>query len=782
MTEKIERLELTIRGRVQGVGFRPFVWRLATGEGLTGSVANTSAGVCVEIQGSASQLASFERRLWEELPPLAQITELERKTLPQDPQLSRFVIGESAGHAGQAILVSPDIGVCGDCLADVRDPANPRYAYPFANCTNCGPRFTITRELPYDRAKTTMACFALCDACVAEYNDPANRRFHAQPVACSRCGPRAWLVDKEDIAAGRTGMDWHSGQDAIASAGRLLLDGGIVAIRGLGGFQLACDARDREAVARLRRRKRRPDKALAVMARNIGECRDFCSPNEEQEALLLSAARPIVLCQKAGSRPLAENIAPDTATVGVMLPATPMHALLLDWLHDHGLPNPVLVMTSANMSDEPICLGNREAIDRLAGIADAWLLHNRDILCRVDDSVISVTPAGPVFLRRARGYVPEPVNLRSSGPCVFGAGAELKGAFCITRSNQAFLSQHIGDLETPAHMEFYESAFAHMLRLLEVTPQVVVADLHPDFLSRAFAADLAARLSIPFHTLQHHAAHAAACLGEHDCYETALALCLDGTGYGADGTIWGGELLLVNLAKPQWRRVGSFRPFALPGGNQAIREPWRIAAALAWQNNPDQKPGDRQTAIIHAMLAKSVNCPQTSSCGRLFDAVAAKLGLCRQITYEGQAALRLEKAAQEWLARHPDGQPPEISGPFRRAADDLSLLDSGKLFAKIMEMSDNGLPAGAIAAAFHRTLARELAAMANEIASVRQIRHVALCGGVMNNSLLTGLLRENLIAYGLLPLLPRLAPPGDGGIALGQAIWGAQLLQRESSV
>ncbi len=810
--QTLERRAFVACGQVQGVGFRPFVYRLAHEEGLTGSVGNTSDGVRMEVQGPAQAVAAFGRRLQDELPPLARLTNLRQEALPLLTGETAFRIVPSQGHSGHRVLVSPDMGLCDQCLADMRDPANPRYAYPFTNCTNCGPRYTITRAIPYDRAVTSMACFPLCPRCAAEYADPLDRRFHAQPIACPDCGPRLWFVTRPDREAGRTAPPLLAGrtaaaaaQAAICAAADLLQAGGLLALKGLGGFQLACDARQAEAVRRLRQRKQRPHKPLALMVDSLEAARSLCALTPEHEALLQSPEKPIVLCPRRANAALPPEIAPDTTQVGIMLPYTPLHAVLFDLLTARTAQPPVLVMTSANASGEPICLGNREALARLPHLADAWLLHDRDILVRVDDSVVTLQPqeeaphaAQPLFYRRARGYVPRPVFLpptEAPAPCVLGAGAELKATLCLTRGREAFVGQHIGDLENPATLHFYEEVAAHLEALLEVRPAALVCDLHPDFLSTRYAQERAAREGLPLWQLQHHAAHAATVLAENGRCEPALALCLDGTGLGTDGTVWGGELLLVDLGAPRWQRLGRLAPFALPGGDAAVREPWRIALALARQAGLTgaaapwaTEAGDAARAAVQEMLRRKVNCPLTSSCGRLFDAVAATLGLCARTTYEGQAAIRLEDAAR----RATDVEAPTAAAlrgkdaqrtscwpwePVRRG--ELWELDSAALFAQTVTAQQRGLPTGEIAARFHLSLAHGLADLAAQAAREHGVNLVGLSGGVMQNALLARLLPLTLRARGLTPLTHRELPPGDGGLSLGQAVWGRRLLATE---
>jgi hydrogenase maturation protein HypF len=806
------------------VGFRPFVHRLARDNGLTGTVRNTSDGVRIEVQGEARSVRRFCKGLREDLPPLARLASLVEETLAPVRDEKDFTILASLGHAGHSVLVSPDVGICEDCLADMRDAANRRFAYPFTNCTNCGPRFTITRAIPYDRATTAMSCFPLCPDCAGEYDHPADRRFHAQPIACPVCGPRLWFVDKTALeTASDTGPTEENRRDALARAENILLSGGILALKGLGGFQLACDARNSVVVSELRRRKDRPHKALALMVRDMAAARALCAMEPEHEALLQSVEKPIVLCPRRawGEASLCLEIAPDSDQIGLMLPGAPLHAALFDRLASRaGIP-PVLVMTSANARGEPICLDNREALARLAGMADAWLLHDRDILCRVDDSVLAApsTSGAPLFFRRARGYVPRPLSLAvavaessrrtgsdssfstsnsalqnavlirnqlhsndlspEAGPCVFGAGAELKNTFCLTRVADAFVSQHIGDMENPATAAFYEEAAQHLEKLLEVRPQAFVCDAHPDFFAGRYARERAAREGLPLWELQHHAAHAASVLAENCCREPALALCLDGAGFGPDNTVWGGELLFMDLSAARWRRVGRLTPFALPGGDNATREPWRIALALqklaraniALPASPDA-PTDGAIRAVREMLEKNLQCPQTSSCGRLFDAVSAQLGLCLKTTYEGQAAIRLEQAADKKLAKNGVVQP---VGIVKR--EELLELDSAVLFVRVLDALKNNEPASAIAARFHLNLACGFAEMAARAGRALGVSKVGLSGGVMQNALLAGLLTDFLEQQGITPLLHHELPPGDGGLSFGQAVWGRILLR-----
>lgn len=799
---KTIRRSFLAAGQVQGVGLRPFVFRLALEERLTGFVGNTSEGVRIEVQGDSARVARFESRLLAEAPPLARIVDLSGRDMPFLPGERNFIIRRSSARSGHSVLVSPDVGICPDCRAEMRDPANRRFAYPFTNCTNCGPRYSITRAIPYDRATTTMDCFPLCSACAGEYTNPADRRFHAQPLACPACGPHLWFVR---ASASKSDPSAANQRDALARSCRVLLSGGILALKGLGGFQLACDARDGGSVGELRRRKLRPHKPLALMVGDIAAARTLCVLSPGHEALLQSPENPVVLCPRREDCPLSRDTAPDVNNLGLMLPCTPLHAALFDRLSGLAPLPPVLVMTSANPCGEPICLGNREALSRLAGMADAFLLHDRDILTRVDDSVIALAPGaqrgiscspsplkdispGRLFFRRARGYVPHPVFLPQDGPAVLGAGAELKSTVCLTRGNQAFVGQHIGDLENPATLNFYGEVVERLETLLEIRPEAIVCDLHPDFLASRYACERAVEEGLPLWKLQHHAAHAAAVLAENNCYEAALALCLDGAGLGDDGGIWGGEAILMDISRARWQRVGRLSPFPLPGGDAAVREPWRCALAL-WEQCGAHRVGAaapwdgehaRAARAVREMLARNLNCPQTSSCGRLFDAVAAQLGLCLVTSYEGQAAMRFESAADAGLvadfSARGAGSDVRWTVPLI-ARDGLLNLDSAHLFARVLEARRKGETVGAIAARFHASLAWGLADMAARAASPANVCKVGLSGGVMQNGIMALLLPLCLRQRGLEPLVHHELPPGDGGLSLGQAVWGRRMLQ-----
>ncbi len=786
----IHRRRLTVTGAVQGVGFRPFVYRLALDEALTGEVRNTPEGVVIHIQGPDGSLDRFAQRLQGELPPLARLVSLEAVDAEPVPAEAAFTIAASTAGHGHAVLISPDIATCDDCLADMADPLGRRFEYPFTNCTNCGPRYSITRSIPYDRPVTSMACFELCPECRAEYENPLDRRFHAQPNACPACGPRLWFTDHD-------GVELAQGHGAMEHMARALAQGRVAAIKGLGGFHLACDAASQDAVALLRTRKNRHGKPLAVMVPDLDTARAVARVNEHEAALLTGNTRPIVLLAKADGFPLAtgpEGIAPDTGFVGVMLPYTPLHHILLR-LYGETAPGRVpapptaLVMTSGNLSSEPICLGNREALDRLGRIADCFLLHDRDILVRCDDSVVRVIPDGQtMFLRRARGYTPRPVFLppapkggpRDVGaPTVLGSGPELKATCCLTKGDQAFVSQHLGDMENLDTLAFHHEVAAHLEHILQVQPELLVCDLHPDYMTTNWALEQE-RLpkGLPVERLQHHYAHALAVLAEHRFDGPALALALDGTGYGEDGVLWGGECLFVDSLTLERRRLAHFSPLSLPGGEAAIREPWRTAQAALFAlgiRKPGRRPWpwleqyDRASDMVGQMLERNLNCPATTSCGRLFDAVSGLLGICLTIDYEAQAAIRLEYAQDMTeTGAYPCPLMPIKGGP--------AVLDTLALLRAVLDDWERGEAVGVMARRFHRGLVSGLADTAATMAQREGVTNVGLSGGVMQNLTLAVELPKALRERGLTPLSHAEVPPNDACVSLGQAVYGRRLL------
>lgn len=763
----MQRWKWIITGGVQGVGFRPFVYKAALQARVTGLVLNTPEGVLIEVQGAADRLRAFEEAFRATVPPLARIVTWERETAEPVPGEEAFSILKSTGGHGHQVLISPDVATCDDCVADLRDPANRRHRYAFTNCTNCGPRYTITRSIPYDRATTSMSCFPLCPDCLEEYENPLDRRFHAQPNACPACGPRLWLTDRE----GRTLCE----NDAtVRRTADLLMAGGLLAMKGLGGFHLVCDARDQQAVQKLRDRKNRKDKPLAVMVRDLDAARAICVLSEAEEELLGARQRPIVLATARTDAGLAPGLSPDTGFLGLMLPYTPLHHVLFDELDRAATRPAALVMTSGNASSDPICLGNREALRRLGRIADHFLLHDRDILIRCDDSVLRVADGRPQFIRRARGYTPAPIDLAQDGPVVLGVGPLLKNTLCLTKGRQAFVSQHIGDLEHLEAYGFFKEISLHLRGILQVEPVAVVHDLHPDFLSTIFARES----GLPCLPLQHHFAHIHAVLAENGHVGPALGLALDGVGLGDDGTLWGGEALLVNTARLEHRRLARFARIMLPGGDAATREPWRLArsclhalgihapGARPWPWLGEYAAADR---VVGQVLDRRINAPLSSSCGRLFDAVSAMLGLCGTVSYEGQAAIRLE-AAQD---RNEKGV---YSCPVMEY-EDIIELDTLALFAQVHADWQGGEDAARISRRFHLGLMAGLTGLCARLAEQSSCSTVALSGGVMQNLTLATELPRSLAGLGLTVLTHRDLPPSDACISLGQAAYGRLVLQ-----
>ncbi len=771
----VKRTRFIITGQVQGVGFRPFVFRLASQYTLSGSVRNTPQGVIIEAQGKSAQVCAFALDLREKLPPLARIITFEQEDIAPQTNEADFKILSSTSGTGHTVLISPDIATCPDCLQDIRDPHNPRYRYPFTNCTNCGPRYTITHSIPYDRPFTSMACFPLCSACQKEYDDPMDRRFHAQPNACPVCGPQVWCTDS--LAQTKS-----QGSDALDALAKALLAGKIVAIKGLGGFHLACDAHNESAVSLLRKRKNRPSKPLAIMVPDLDAARNYIMCSEQEEAWLHGMYRPIVLCSKKKETLLAPSIAPDTNFLGLMLPYTPLHHILFELLeHQMQHSSPALVMTSANKGGEPICLGNREALSRLNGIADFFCFHNRDILIRADDSVLRVNPrtGKTLFIRRARGFAPSPISFKESGPCVLGLGPELKCTISVTKNDQAFPSQHIGDMQNLETLNFHQEISRHLMKILQVEPELIVHDLHPDYMTSTLAKE-------DRHTkkasVQHHYAHIHACLAENTYEQEAIGIALDGTGYGHDGSIWGGEILYVNPQNLKHQRLAHLMPFPLPGGEQAVREPWRIAFAVLYQLGISATEGSwpwlpeflATAQILPQMLDKGLNCPWTSSAGRLFDAVSALVGLCNTVSYEAQAAILLEN---EQDMKEKSAYPFPLSNLKK---DDSFVLNTKVFLQALVDDIFSLTPVPIIARRFHLSLARGLADAAASFAKGMNIDHVALSGGVMLNLTLATELASSLEAHGLVVLEHSLLPPGDGCVSLGQAAWGRRLLQLQS--
>ncbi len=741
------------------MGFRPFVFHLAVELGLTGWVRNTPAGVEQELQGTAAALEQFDQRLHQELPPLAAISQLEQHDLPEQPAESGFVILPSSTGKHEA-QIAPDTALCADCLRELFDPADRRYQHPFITCTNCGPRWTIVTGTPYDRPLTTMAEFPLCPACRAEYQNPANRRFHAQPIACPACGPRLSLIPEHP--------------QPLAQALELLRQGQVVAIKGLGGFHLAVDACNDRAVARLRQRKQRDEKPFAVMVPDLAAARQLAELTALEERLLAGPEAPIVIVRRSpgdtipnrtadsGHLPqIAALVAPGSGWIGLLLAYTPLHQLLFQ---DSGLI--ALVMTSANASDQPMVCTDDEAVLQLAGIADAVLTHNRPIQIRTDDSVMRVFQGKPLFYRRSRGYVPRPIGLPFDCGQLLAVGAELKNTICLTRGNQAFVSQHIGDLKNEATLDTFQQTISHLSQIMEIRPDRVVCDLHPDYLSTRHAEVL----GLPVVQVQHHHAHMAACMAENGLEGDVIGVIFDGTGIGSDGTVWGGEFLVGGYAEGQ--RAGHLKPVRLPGGDAAAREPWRMVLAWLYQPYGDdvwRLPGlptlnMAEKQVFQAMLERGLQSPLTSSAGRLFDAAACLLGAVSSNRFDGQAGMALEALAE--TARTAAVLPPvgvltATAGPFQ--------LDGAPLLRGLAEGLRFGVDTAELALGFHQAIAAAVLEGCGILRRSRGFDRVVLSGGVFQNRLLTEMVYNYLPKAGFTVYSHRLVPPNDGCIALGQA-------------
>jgi len=786
------RKAIEVSGIVQGVGFRPYVYRLAFERHLAGFITNTAAGVSIEVEGPAESVEDFVSRLPAEAPPLARITQLAAHEIPACAD-GEFRILPSRLGEDRRVLISPDVAICDDCLRELFDASDRRFHYPFINCTNCGPRYTIVRDIPYDRALTSMAAFPMCDDCQREYDDPLDRRFHAQPNACWKCGPQVELWDGEGkhikIA------------DPIAEAAAHLQKGYVVAVKGLGGFHLAVDAMNPAAVSRLREGKRRVEKPFAIMAADLKTVGDFCLLDDASRALLGSPERPIVLLRKKfiGARhgeplhefsaPIAELVAPFNREYGVFLPYTPLHYLLFAAGRFEAL-----VMTSGNISEEPIAIDNAEAVARLRGIADFFLVHNRDILLRCDDSVVRASQAvaplserrlaghGPALqlIRRSRGYVPVPVFLDQDLPPILAVGGELKNTVCLTKGRHAFLSQHIGDLENLESYGFFETTISRFKRILEVEPRLLAYDLHPDYFSTRWALG---QTGLERVGVQHHHAHIASCMAENHLEGKVIGIALDGTGYGTDGAVWGGEVLLATYA--DFERIAHLDYVPMPGGAAAITEPWRMAVSYLHKHFGEalwgleipfvreldvgahrDAPLRRQAAVLVRMAERGVNSPLTSSCVRLFDAVSALAGIRKRVNYEAQAAIELEAAiaGESEGAGYPFDLRPERSG---------WIIDTRPLFEALVNDLKHSVPAGIISRRFHEGFVDVLARVANLIHERTGVKNICLSGGSFQNVFLLENLKRKLEADGLNVFTHSEVPCGDGGLSLGQALVAA---------
>ena len=767
---RIGRKHIHIRGIVQGVGFRPFVYNLAQKLQLSGYVLNSAAGVVIEIEGENARLDRFVEQVHADAPPLALIEDVAVIGLAP-AGYDGFVIRESVDEPGKLAPVSPDVSTCDDCMRDFRNAGNRRYGYPFTNCTNCGPRYTITRKVPYDRPLTTMACFPMCARCLAEYEDPTDRRFHAQPNACPECGPSLSLAPSDNL--GDT-PEFGSRLPAIRETRRLLRAGRILAIKGLGGFHLACDPANDEAVRLLRERKKRSDKPFALMVPDIMAAERICVVSDASRAALLSARRPIVILPRRPDAPITAELAPRNNTIGVMLPYTPLHYLLFSDSLDHPPEFQSLVMTSGNISEEPIVTGNREAAQRLSRIADAFLFHNRDIHTRVDDSVVRVFEERERVLRRSRGYAPFPIALNFPVGEILACGAELKNAFCLTKDHHAFLSQHIGDLENYETLRFYQETLDRMKELFRISPATVAYDLHPMYLSTKLALEMNGVEKIG---VQHHHAHIASCMAENGIRDKVIGVAFDGTGFGTDGKIWGGEFLVADFSG--FERRAHLRYMALAGGDTAVREPWRLglsylldafgSRATSLEIPLFREVPAKKVATVRSMIERGFNTVQTSACGRLFDAVASIAGVRHEVNFEAQAAIELEMSAHAGV---------DAEYVFDVSAGDPWQIDLRPAIEAIVKDVLAQRPVGHISAAFHNTVASIVIEVSERIRATESINRVCLSGGTFQNLYLLERSVMGLRRKGFEVSLHAKIPPNDGGIALGQAVIANAALSR----
>ncbi len=749
-------LKLTVKGVVQGVGFRPFVYQLARKHSLNGWVLNTSGSVEIEVEGAKYALDAFTKELKGNHPPQARITELKAEEKPERGYDS-FKIRQSLSRADQYQLISPDLSTCAECHDDFTNKDNRRYRYPFTNCTNCGPRFTIIEDIPYDRPLTTMKIFKMCPDCQAEYEHPLDRRFHAQPNACPICGPHLNLTDNK-------GKPYNT-DDPIKKAAGLLKKGYIVAIRGLGGFLLACDATSDKAINTLRKRKKRPGKPFAVMLSGLDNVKEHCLVSPKEEELLVSPASPIVLLDWRETSNISKAVAPKLRYLGVMLPYTPLHYLLMK---DCGIP---LVMTSGNLSEEPIARDNAEALKRLGNIADYFLIHNRDIFSTYDDSVLMVVDEEPVMLRRARGYAPYPVRLPFRTKQVLACGAEEKNTFCLTRDDNAFVSQHIGDMENEETLNHFENTIALYRRIFRIKPKAIARDMHPDYLPSKWAEEQSFKENLKLIDIQHHHAHIAGCIAENGLCEPVIGIAFDGTGYGTDGNIWGGEFLTADLKG--FKRKAHFEYLPLPGGEAAVKKPYRTAIGYIYRLLGKEaltggipcldKIDATELELIKQQVDKSLNTPLTSSCGRLFDAVSALIGVCGDINYSAQAAIELEMAAY--------GVEDAKSYRFALAEENgIIVIRIKSLLEDIIAELKNGTLKEVISARFHNTISQITLKLCQNIAKESGLNTVALSGGCFQNRRLLKGLSALLKEKGFKVITHRFVPPNDGCISLGQAV------------
>jgi hydrogenase maturation protein HypF len=755
-----ERRHITVEGIVQGVGFRPFVYGLARKNGLAGFVLNDAAGVTIELEGEPPALENFLTYLRERPPPLARIENVDCRIIPPKGEAAFNIVG-SQGEEERSVLIAPETSTCDDCLEELFDPTNRRYRYPFINCTNCGPRFTIIKDVPYDRERTTMGNFPMCGDCACEFHDPADRRFHAQPNACPQCGPRVRLLD----CHGHEIPD----RDPVSRAARLLLQGAILAVKGLGGYHLACNAFDHDAVRRLRARKHREDKPFAVMAANLKAIKQLCLVSDEDEILLQSVARPIVLLRRRDKIQLADAVAPGQRQLGLMLPYTPLHHLLLT-----GVDVP-LVMTSGNLSEEPITYRDDDALRSLGTIAQYFLVHDREIHMRCDDSVARTIHKQELLIRRSRGYAPQPIAVAVPFvQPVLACGAHLKNTFCLGKQRHAFMSHHIGDLESYETWDSFVTGIEHFKNLFAIEPTVIAYDLHPEYLSTKYGRGVDGLTKIG---VQHHHAHIASCMAEHGLEGSVVGVAFDGLGYGGDGTIWGGEFLVAKLS--EYERRAHLRYVPLAGGDRAIREPWRMAVSYlrdAFGKDPFSLGlpswnviSEKKVEIVTSMMRRGLNTVQTSSCGRLFDAVASIVGLRHEVNYEGQAAIELEMAVLEGISER---------YPFEIGATSPWEIDMRRTVECLVEDIQMKVSVGLMAAKFHNTIVAVIVEACWRLRETDGLSRVCLSGGTFQNAYLLERALSVLRDRGFEVYINRKVPTNDGGIAFGQASVANAIMQQ----
>ncbi|MEH2143119.1 carbamoyltransferase HypF [Nostoc sp.] len=777
--------EIRVCGTVQGVGFRPTVYRLAKACGLHGDVCNDGQGVLIRVSGSEEAITKFVARLQTECPPLAKINQITRIICERELKFDNFVISTSVSNAIKT-EITPDAATCPQCQQEIFDPFSRFYRYPFTNCTHCGPRLSIIRAIPYDRCNTSMSAFAMCSECAKEYHDVENHRFHAQPVACYACGPTAWLerADGKSVTASMFSM-----LDDVDAVCTLLQKGEIVAIKGLGGIHLACDATQETAVQKLRQRKRRYHKPFALMARDIEIIEEYCTVNAKEKELLTSPAAPIVLLQATGKKVVAPSIASGQNTLGFMLPYTPLHHLILRRM------NRPIVLTSGNLADEPQCIDNDEAREKLGTIADYFLFHNREIINRLDDSVVRVIGDKVQTIRHARGYAPAPISLPpgfKNVPQILAMGSELKNTFCLLREGEAILSQHLGDLENGAAFNAYQDTLNLYLNLFEHQPEIIAIDKHAEYLSSKLGKELADTNQIKIHQIQHHHAHIAACMAENGIpldSPPVLGIALDGLGYGDDGTLWGGEFLLADYRK--FQRLATFKPVVMIGGEQAIYQPWRntyaqLIAANLW-NDCQQQYNDLEIVkflnkkplkLLNQLMEKGINSPPASSVGRLFDAVAAAIGIYRdECSYEGQAAIAMEAIVDvSSLNNHKETPKYPFNFIF---SDSIYCIDPRPMWQALLDDLQQQIPEPVMAAKFHKGLANAIVEMVKHLCQENLINQVVLTGGVFQNCILLEQVTKGLQTLGIKVLTHSLVPANDGGLSLGQAVIAAAQLIHE---